>query len=123
MMTSMIATIDVADIGRWSLPQAIRHRPAPSDVSGLRWLDVAPAVALASYKPPGFRRVVLFAMWDDEASAHTFTETHPLAQRFVGDGFHAVLRPLRAFGSWAGLPIEVSRNRVTYHDAPVIVTT
>jgi hypothetical protein len=119
----MIATIDVADVGRWSLMQAMRHRPAPSDVSGLRWFDVAPAVALASSKPPGFRRAVLFAMWDDEASARAFARTHPLGQRFAGNGFHAVLRPLRAFGSWPGLPGEVSRNRVTHHHGPVIVTT
>jgi hypothetical protein len=123
MMNTMIATVDVADIGRWSLMQAIRRRPAPGDVPGLRWLDIAPAAALASKKPPGFRRAVLLAMWDDEASAHAFADTHPLAQRFAGNGFHAVLRPLRAFGSWPGLPAEVSRNRVTRHDAPVIVTT
>jgi hypothetical protein len=122
-MTTMIATLSVADIGRRSLVQAIRHRPAPRDVPGLLWLDVAPAAALASKKPPGFRRAVLFAMWDDEASARAFADTHPLAQRFLGDGFHAVLRPLRAFGSWPGLPAEVSRNRVTHHDAPVVVTT
>jgi hypothetical protein len=120
---TMIATIDVADVGRWSLMQAMRHRPAPRDVSGLRWLDVAPAAALASSKPPGFRRAVLVAMWDDEASARAFADTHPLTQPFAGNGFHAVLRPLRAFGSWPGLPAEVSRSRVTHHDAPVIVTT
>jgi heme-degrading monooxygenase HmoA len=119
----MIATIDVADLGRWSLMQAIRRRPAPGDVPGLRWLDIAPGAALASNTPPGFRRVVLFAMWDDEASAHAFADTHPFAQQFVDNGFHAVLRPLRAFGSWPGLPAEVSRNRVAHHDAPVIVTT
>lgn len=119
----MIATVDVADIGRWSLMQAMRHRPATGDVPGLRWLDIAPAAALASFKPPGLRRAVLFAMWDDEASAQAFADTHPLAQRFVGNGFRAVLRPLRAFGSWPGLPAEVSRSRVTNHDAPVIVTT
>lgn len=123
MTTTMIATVDVADIGRWSLTQAIRHRPAPGDVPGLRWLDIAPAAALASFKPPGFRRAVLFAMWDDEPSARAFADTHPLARRFVGDGFHAMLRPLRAFGSWPGLPDEVPRNRVTHHDGPVIVTT
>ena len=119
----MIATVDVADIGRRSLVHVLRHRPAPDDVAGLRWLDVAPAAALASSTPPSFRRAVLLAMWDDEASAQAFADTHPLAQRFAGNGFHAVLRPLRAFGSWPGLPAEVSRNRVTDHDAPVIVTT
>ena len=98
MMTTMIATIAVADIGRRTLIRAVRHRPAPGDVPGLRWLDVAPAVGLASKKPPTFRRAVLFAMWDDEQSAHAFTDTHAFAEPFADTGFHAVLRPLRAFG-------------------------
>ena len=120
---SVIATIDVADLGRRSLIQAVRGRPAPGEVPGLRWLDIAPAAALASYRPPGLRRAVLLAMWDDEHSAQVFSETHQLAERFAGDGFHAVLRPLRAFGSWPGLPSDISRSRVTHHDGPVIVTT
>ena len=91
----MIATIDVADLGRRSLIQALRGRPAPGEVPGLRWLDIAPAAALASSRPPGLRRAVLFAMWDDEHSAQAFSETHQLAERFAGDGFHAVLRPAR----------------------------
>jgi hypothetical protein len=119
----VIATVDVADLGRRSLLQALRGRPAPGEVPGLRWLDIAPAAALASSKPPGLRRAVLFAMWDDEHSAQAFRETHQLAGRFAGDGFHAVLRPLRAFGSWPGLPTDVSHSRVTGHDGPVIVTT
>lgn len=119
----MIATIDVAEIGRRSLIRALRHRPRPGDVGGLRWLDIAPAVPLASNRPPGLRRAVLFGMWDDEESARAFRETHPLASRFAGHGFHAVLAPLRAFGSWPGLPVEVPRNRVTHHDGPVLVTT
>jgi hypothetical protein len=41
----------------------------------------------------------------------------------VRNGFHAVLRPLRAFGTWPGLPDDVPRSRVTHHDGPVIVTT
>ncbi len=119
----MIATVNVADIGRRSLMQATRHRPASGDAPGLRWLDIAPTAALVGSKPPGFRRAVLLAMWDDEASAHAFADLHPLAQRFGDNGFNAVLRPLRAFGSWPGLPADVSRNRVTGHDAPVVVTT
>ncbi|MBM3660266.1 MAG: spheroidene monooxygenase [Actinobacteria bacterium] len=119
----MIATLDVADVGRRALIQAMRRRPAPGDVPGLRWLDVAPAAALASVRPPGLRRAVLLGMWDDEASAATFAGTHSLARRFAGNGFHAVLRPLRAFGSWPGLPADVPRSRVTQYDGPVIVTT
>ena len=112
----MIATVDVADIGALATVRAIRRRPRPADVPGLRWLDVAPCVPLASKRPPGLRRAAAFAMWDDEESAAAFAG-------FAGQGFHAVLRPLRAFGSWPGLPDDVPRARVTRHDGPVIVTT
>jgi len=62
-------------------------------------------------------------MWDDEHSASAFHGTHPLGDGVAGDGFRAVLRPLRAFGSWPGLPDDISRNRTTHHDGPVIVAT
>jgi len=120
---SVIATIDVADLGFRSTLRALRHRPLPTDVPGLRWLDIAAAVPLSSKKPPGLRRAVMIAMWDDENAAAAFAATHPLAERFARDGFHAVLRPLRAFGSWPGLPDDVPRGRATQHDGPVIVTT
>jgi heme-degrading monooxygenase HmoA len=118
----MIATVDVADIGRSSLLRSLRHRPRPGDVAGLQWLDVAVAVPLATTKPPSFRRAALYALWDDENAARAFVDSHPLAKRFAG-GFHAELEPLRAFGSWPGLPPGVSRSRHTQHDGPVIVMT
>ena len=117
----MIATIDVADIGVRSTLRALRHRP--TDVPGLRWLDIAATVPLSSKRPPGLRRAVMLAMWDDEDAAATFAATHPLAHSFARNGFHAVLRPLRAFGTWPGLPDTVPHARVTKHDGPVIVTT
>ena len=117
----MIATIDVADIGVRSTLGALRRRP--TDVPGLRWLDVAATVPLSSKRPPRLRRAVMLAMWDDEDTAAEFAATHPLAQRFAGNGFRAVARPLRAFGTWPGLPDGVPRARVTKHDGPVIVTT
>src|SRR5205823_3630376 len=79
---SMIATVDVADIGVRSTLWTLRHRPTPTDVPGLRWLDIAAAVPLASKRPPGLRRAVLFAMWDDEDAAAEFADAHPLAERF-----------------------------------------
>ncbi len=119
----MIATIDVANVGALSTLRTLRRRPKPSDVPGLRWLDIAAAIPLASKRPPGLRRAVLFAMWDDESAAAAFADTHLLAERFAHNCFHAVLRPLRAFGTWPGLPVDVPRERVTHHDGPVIVTT
>jgi hypothetical protein len=119
----MIATVDIADLGVRRTLRSLRHRPAPAMVPGLRWLDTAAAVPLASKHPPGFRRTVMIAFWDDEEAAAAFTRDHPLGQRFAGSGFHAVLRPLRAYGAWPGLPDEVPRARVISRDGPVLVTT
>lgn len=119
----MIATLDVADIGILATLRSLRRRPTPAEVPGLQWLDVASAVPLATRRPPGLRRAVLLAMWDDEDTAAAFAGTHPLAEQFAHGGFHAVLRPLRAFGTWPGLPDDVPRSRLTQHDGPVIVTT
>ena len=119
----MIATVDIADLGLRRTLRSLRHRPTPATVPGLRWLDTAATVPLASKRPMGFRRAVMIAFWDDEAAAAAFMRDDPLGQRFAGSGFHAVLRPLRAFGAWPGLPDEVPRARVTSHDGPVLVTT
>ena len=118
----MIATVDIADLGVRRTLRSLRHRPAPAMVPGLRWLDTAAAVPLASKVPPGFRRAVMIAFWDDEAAAAAFMRNDPLGQRFAG-GFHAVLRPLRAYGAWPGLADEVPRARMISHDGPVLVTT
>ncbi len=119
----MLATVDIADLGVRSTLRALRHRPAPATVPGLRWLETAAAVPLASKTPPGFQRAVMIAFWDDEAAAAAFTRDHPLGQRFAGSGFHALVRPLRAHGAWPGLPDEVPRARAAGHDGPVLVTT
>jgi hypothetical protein len=119
----MIATVDIADLGVRSTLRSLRHRPAPATTPGLRWLDTAAAVPLASKHPPGFRRTVMIAFWDDEDAAATFMREHPLGTRFAENGFHAVLRPIRAYGAWPGLPDEVPRARAISHDGPVLVTT
>ncbi|HEX5615113.1 MAG TPA: spheroidene monooxygenase, partial [Acidimicrobiia bacterium] len=92
-------------------------------VPGLRWLDTAAAVPLASKQPPTFRRAVMIAFWDDEAAAAAFARDHPLGQRFAENGFHAVVRPVRAYGTWPGLPDDVPRARTSSHEGPVLVTT
>jgi hypothetical protein len=119
----MIATVNIADLGARRTLRSLRHRPAPANVPGLRWLDTAVAVPLASKRPPGLRRSVMIAFWDDEEAAAAFAEDHPLGQRYADNGFRAVLRPLRAFGTWPGLPDDLPRARDAVHDGPVLVTT
>ncbi len=50
----MIATVNIADLGARGTLRSLWHRPAPAKVPGLRWLDTAVAVPLASKRPPGF---------------------------------------------------------------------
>jgi len=119
----MIATVNIADLGARRTLRSLWHRPAPANVPGLRWLDTAVAVPLASKRPPEVRRSVMIAFWDDEEAAVAFAEDHPLGQRYADNGFRAVLRPLRAFGTWPGLPDDLPRARDAVHDGPVLVTT
>ncbi len=119
----MIATVDIADLGVRRTLRSLRQRPASADVPGLRWLDTATAAPLASKRPPTFRRAVMIAFWDDEEAAAAFARDHPLGQRFAENGFHAVLRPLRAYGAWPGVPDDVPRARAISHEGPVLVTT
>jgi hypothetical protein len=65
----------------------------------------------------------MIAFWDDEEAAAAFAEDHPLGRRYADNGFRAVLRPLRAFGTWPGLPDDLPRARRAVHDGPVLVTT
>jgi len=65
----------------------------------------------------------MIAFWDDEEAAAAFAEDHPVGQRYAENGFRAVLRPLRAFGTWPGLPDDLPRARKAMHDGPVLVTT
>jgi hypothetical protein len=119
----MIATVNIADLGARRALRSLWHRPGPATVDGLRWLDTAVAVPLASKRPPGLRRSVTIAFWDDEEAAAAFAKDHPLGQRYADNGFRAVLRPLRAFGTWPGLPDDLPRARDAVHDGPVLVTT
>jgi hypothetical protein len=119
----MIATVDIADLGLRRTLSSLRHRATPANVAGLRWLDTAVAVPLVTYRPPSFRRSVMIAFWDHEEAAAAFAENHPLGQRFAENGFRAVLCPLRAHGTWPGLPDELPRTREAPHDGPVLVTT
>jgi len=119
----MIATVNIADLGARSTLRSLWRPPTPADVPGLRWLGTAIAAPLASKRPPGLRRSVMIAFWDDEAAAAAFAEEHPLGQRYGDNGLRAVLRPLRAFGTWPGLPDDLPRARKVAHDGPVLVTT
>lgn len=118
----MIATVQIADLGPAGAVRSLFGRLRPADVSGLRSADVALFTPLAFKGPPPVRRAGLIAFWDDDASADRFMESHPVGRRFTG-GLDARMTPLRAYGSWPGLPADVPDSRAVPHDGPVVVLT
>jgi hypothetical protein len=118
----MIATVQLADLGPATTLRAIMRGPKPSDTAGLRAAEVAVFAPLALSGPPPIRRAGLIAFWDDVDAFDRFVDDDPIGQRFSG-GFQARLRPLRAHGSWPGLPADVPTSRAVEHDGPVVVLT
>jgi hypothetical protein len=118
----VIATVQVADLGVGGAARALTRPLRPRDVPGLRWSKTLLFAPLALSGSPPLGRVGLLALWDDDDTAARFVASHPVAHRFSG-GLHARLRPLRAHGSWPGLPDDVPRSRAVPHDGPVAVLT
>jgi hypothetical protein len=120
----MRASVHVADVGVRSALTLTRKPPAPGSIAGLRNAEVGIAAPLsASMIPkPQFGRAALIGFWDDDDAIDRFVADHPLAARFAS-GWHVRLDPLRAFGSWPGLPADVPGPRNVEHDGPVGVIT
>lgn len=77
---------------------------------------------LALSGPPPIGRAGLIAFWDDDEAFDQFLDNDPIGKRFAG-GFQARLSPLRAYGSWPGLPVDVASSRAVHDDGPVVVLT
>lgn len=120
----MIASVHVADVGVRRALALLRKAPKPTATPGLRSAKIGLAAPLsASVLPrPGLRRVGLVAMWDDDDALDRFLAEHPTAAALAG-GWQVRLAPLRAFGTWPGLPSDVAKGRAAEHDGPAVVTT
>jgi hypothetical protein len=120
----MIASVHLADVGWRSTFGMLRRHPRPESVAGLRGAEMAIAAPLSGSPLPSLDlgRVALIAFWDDDDAVDRFLSRHPIAERLAG-GWHARLEPLRAFGSWPGLPADLPRNRTVEHDGPAAVIT
>jgi hypothetical protein len=123
---AVVASIQVADVG---VAKALRlglRPPKAGSIPGLRHADTALAAPLRSSSNgvprPNAGRVALIAFWDSDDDLGRFLTDDPLAQSFVG-GWRARLEPLRAFGTWPGLPDGISRSRHTDYGGPTVVLT
>jgi hypothetical protein len=121
----VIASVHFADVGPGRALTVLRKTPPPRSIQGLRQANLAVAMPLRASGPPRptLRRVGLIAFWDHDAALDAFLASgHRLAETF-DDGWHARLRPVRAHGSWPGLPGDIPRTREMTSDEPSIVLT
>ena len=120
----MIASVHLADVGVASALAIMRKSPPPGSVAGLRHANVALAAPLrgALVPSPQLGRAGLIAFWDDDDALDHFLVGHPLAAKF-SPGWHVRLAPLRAYGTWPGLPADTPTARNVTHEGPVVALT
>ena len=120
----MIASVHLADVGLRSALGVLRRAPRSASTPGLRHANVALTAPLSgSVLPsPAFGRVGLVAFWDDDDALDRFLSDHPMAATLAG-GWHVRLDPLRASGSWPGLPSDVPTKHDVELDGPAAVLT
>ena len=120
----MIASVHIADVGVRSALALSRKAPTAGSIAGLRNAGVGLTAPLSSAVLPSvqFGRAALVAFWDDDAAIDGFLDAHPLAAKFAS-GWHVRLAPLRAYGTWPGLPGSVPSQRKVDHEGPVAAVT
>ena len=98
-------SVHIADIGPRRALRALRLRPSPAKVSGLRYAETLLAAPLRSGTVVGPQpgRVALLAAWHDDDALDGFLAEHPLA-RLLEPGWQVRLEPLRSRGAWSPLP-------------------
>ena len=113
----MIGSVHLADLGpraRWrALTTA---RPAHSHSV------IAVGLGGSFLISPDLRRVGLIALWDNEKELDSFLATHPLADILDG-GWWVRLAPVRASGTWPGLPGNLPRDHAAETGGPAAVLT
>jgi hypothetical protein len=121
----MIASVHLADVGVRRALALTRKPPAAGSIPGLRNANVGIGAPLGGsvFPSPQFGRAVLVAFWEDDDALSSFLDDHPLAAKFAS-GWHVRLAPLRAYGTWPGLPREeITDERHVDHEGPVAALT
>lgn len=120
----MIASVHLANIGAGKALGVLRKAPQVASTPGLLSANVAATAPLSgSLRPsPDFGRVGLVAFWENDEAITRFLASDPMAAKLAG-GFHLRLEPLRAHGSWPGLPTDVSKSRAVEYDGVAAVLT
>lgn len=120
----MITSVHIADLPVRQALALVARPPKAERIAGLRHIDVANTVRFNRSPLPAIQptRVALVGFWDDEASLDRFLADDPIGST-IADGWSARLEPLRAHGSYPGLPADTPSGRSTDYDGPSVVLT
>jgi hypothetical protein len=120
----MLVSVHIADLGPRKSLATLAQRESRIAAPGLRHLNLAVAARLGGslLTKTDFRRAALIAFWDDDSDLDRFLLESELGATFAS-GWHVRLEPLRAWGSWPGLPDDLPKPRTVEHDGPVAVLT
>jgi hypothetical protein len=121
----MIASVHLADVGARSAFSITRKDPARGSIPRLRNANLFIAAPLSGcvIPSPQFGRAGLVAFWEDDDALDRFLADDSLAAKFAS-GWHVRLAPLRAHGTWPGLPREeIPTDRRVEHEGPVAAIT
>lgn len=120
----MIVSVHIVDVGLPRTLTALRRRPRPGSVSGLRYAETTVTARQGGSGLPLYPgRFGLIAAWDDDAALDDFSRSaDPLARLLLG-GWHTRLEPLRVSGAWPAMPGLPERQLPVADDEPVAVLT
>jgi hypothetical protein len=120
----MIVSVHIVDAGLRRMPTALRRRPRPSSVPGLRYAETTVTAEQGGGGLPLYPgRLGLIAAWDDDRALDDFARSdHPLASLLVA-GWQVRLEPLRVSGAWPAMPGLPDQQLPVGDDEPVVVLT
>ena len=120
----MLASVHVADIGPRRTFALVTQRRSHLTAPGLRHANLALCARLGGslLTKPNVKRAALIAFWDDEPALEKFLAESPIAAA-LAHGWQLRMEPLRAHGSWPGLPDDLPKARAVTDTGPVAVLT
>jgi hypothetical protein len=120
----VIVSVHIAELGPREAAGVLLRAPRPGRVPGLTYAVTTTTAALGEplLPPRQLGQVGMIAAWESDAALDRFSQSHPIARRLAG-GWQVRLQPLRAFGSWAGLPGLPARALPVADAEPVGILT
>ncbi|MDQ2838440.1 MAG: spheroidene monooxygenase [Actinomycetota bacterium] len=118
----MLMSTHIVDVGYRKAVTAMRARPDPKVIDGLRYAEtwLMSPLRTGILPSPEVNGVAMIAAWDDDDALDRFL-SHPLAKPFE-NGWRARYEPVRTVGAWPPLP-DLPRQEQPTDDQPVAVLT